>query len=73
MLREHGITPHNLPGRLARSEHHEALPIDDPQVRQPDITRAGDLLGWAPEVELRDGLQRTIAHYAQSLGLAAPN
>ena len=28
MLREHGITPHNLPGCLARAEHHEALPID---------------------------------------------
>jgi dTDP-glucose 4,6-dehydratase len=38
----------------------EALPIDDPQVRQPDITRARQLLGWEPEVELRDGLQRTI-------------
>jgi dTDP-glucose 4,6-dehydratase len=38
----------------------EALPIDDPQVRQPDITRAKQLLGWEPEVELRDGLQRTI-------------
>ena len=33
----------------------EALPVDDPQVRQPDITRARDLLGWEPEVELRDG------------------
>jgi len=38
----------------------EALPIDDPQVRQPDITRARQLLGWEPEVELREGLQRTI-------------
>jgi dTDP-glucose 4,6-dehydratase len=38
----------------------EALPVDDPQVRQPDITRAKQLLGWEPEVELRDGLQRTI-------------
>jgi dTDP-glucose 4,6-dehydratase len=38
----------------------EALPVDDPQVRQPDITRATQLLGWEPEVELRDGLQRTI-------------
>jgi dTDP-glucose 4,6-dehydratase len=38
----------------------EALPVDDPQVRQPDITRANQLLGWEPEVELRDGLQRTI-------------
>jgi dTDP-glucose 4,6-dehydratase len=38
----------------------EALPIDDPQVRQPDITRARQLLGWEPKVELRDGLRRTI-------------
>jgi dTDP-glucose 4,6-dehydratase len=38
----------------------EALPVDDPQVRQPDITRARQLLGWEPEVELRDGLMRTI-------------
>ena len=39
----------------------EALPIDDPQVRQPDITRARELLGWEPEVGLDDGLRRTIA------------
>jgi dTDP-glucose 4,6-dehydratase len=39
---------------------YEALPVDDPQVRQPDITRAKQLLGWEPEVELRDGLHRTI-------------
>jgi dTDP-glucose 4,6-dehydratase len=39
----------------------EALPADDPKVRQPDITRARDLLGWEPRVELRDGLERTIA------------
>jgi dTDP-glucose 4,6-dehydratase len=39
----------------------EALPVDDPQVRQPDITRAKQLLGWEPEVELDDGLRRTIA------------
>ena len=38
----------------------EALPIDDPQVRQPDITRAKQLLGWEPEVSLRDGLRMTI-------------
>ena len=39
---------------------YEALPTDDPQVRQPDISRARQLLGWEPEVELREGLQRTI-------------
>jgi dTDP-glucose 4,6-dehydratase len=39
---------------------HEALPVDDPQVRQPDITRARQLLGWEPEVELADGLRRML-------------
>jgi dTDP-glucose 4,6-dehydratase len=40
----------------------EALPADDPQVRQPDITLAREILGWSPEIELREGLERTIAH-----------
>jgi dTDP-glucose 4,6-dehydratase len=39
----------------------EALPVDDPQVRQPDITRARQLLGWEPEIALDDGLRRTLA------------
>jgi dTDP-glucose 4,6-dehydratase len=39
----------------------EALPVDDPQVRQPDITRAEQVLGWQPEVELDDGLKRLLA------------
>jgi len=39
---------------------YEALPTDDPQVRQPDITLAREVLGWEPKVELRDGLRRTI-------------
>src|SRR5881409_3431676 len=38
----------------------EALPVDDPQVRQPDITRARQLLGWEPKVQLEDGLRRMI-------------
>ena len=38
----------------------EALPVDDPQVRQPDITRAQQLLGWEPTVELEEGLTRTL-------------
>jgi dTDP-glucose 4,6-dehydratase len=38
----------------------EALPVDDPQVRQPDITLARKLLGWEPTVELREGLRRTL-------------
>jgi dTDP-glucose 4,6-dehydratase len=40
---------------------YEALPTDDPQVRRPDTTHARELLGWEPDVDLRDGLGRTIA------------
>ncbi|MDQ3893918.1 MAG: SDR family oxidoreductase [Actinomycetota bacterium] len=39
----------------------EALPVDDPQVRQPDITRAQEVLGWEPEVGLERGLARILA------------
>jgi dTDP-glucose 4,6-dehydratase len=38
----------------------EALPVDDPQVRQPDITRAREVLGWEPEVDLEQGLARML-------------
>src|SRR3954449_4338345 len=39
---------------------YEALPTDDPKVRQPDIALARQVLGWQPEIELRTGLARTI-------------
>jgi dTDP-glucose 4,6-dehydratase len=39
---------------------NEALPVDDPQVRQPDITRAKEILGWSPEIELEEGLSRML-------------
>jgi dTDP-glucose 4,6-dehydratase len=39
----------------------EALPVDDPQVRQPDITRVRQVLGWEPEVPLEEGLRRLSA------------
>jgi len=38
----------------------EALPVDDPQVRKPDITRARELLGWEPQVALEEGLKRLL-------------
>ena len=48
----------------------EALPVDDPQVRQPDITRARQLLGWEPEVPLDEGLRRTIESLGREPALA---
>jgi dTDP-glucose 4,6-dehydratase len=44
---------------------YEALPVDDPQVRQPDITRARQLLGWEPEVELEEGLRRMLPSFGR--------
>ncbi|MGH7770282.1 MAG: GDP-mannose 4,6-dehydratase, partial [Candidatus Binatia bacterium] len=41
------------------------LPQDDPQVRQPDISRARELLGWEPEVTLEEGLKKTIRYFRE--------
>jgi len=49
----------------------EALPVDDPKIRQPDISRARDLLGWEPEISVRDGLAKTIEHAVAQLGQPA--
>jgi UDP-glucuronate decarboxylase len=46
---------------------YRPLPQDDPRQRRPDITRAKELLGWAPKVRLRDGLVRTIEHFDAEL------
>ncbi len=45
------------------------LPEDDPKQRQPDIARAKKLLGWAPKVELREGLRRTVAYFEEQFQL----
>lgn len=47
---------------------HRALPVDDPRRRRPDITRAQQLLDWAPHVPLLDGLQRTIRYFSSVAG-----
>src|SRR5262249_11896839 len=44
---------------------HKDLPIDDPKVRQPDITRARKLLGWEPRVDLKQGLATTLANFRE--------
>jgi dTDP-glucose 4,6-dehydratase len=45
------------------------LPVDDPKIRQPDITRARSRLGWEPRVTLDEGLPRTLEYFKKKLGL----
>lgn len=46
---------------------HRPLPADDPKVRRPDIRLAKLLLGWEPQVELEDGLRKTIEYFRQAV------
>ena len=48
---------------------YQALPVDDPKVRQPDITRARALLQWEPRVSLDEGLASTIAYFRAKLAV----
>jgi dTDP-glucose 4,6-dehydratase len=48
---------------------YRPLPVDDPKVRQPDITRARKLLGWEPKVEFETGIVETIDYFKQRLSL----
>ena len=47
-------------------------PENDPSRRRPDLTRARELLGWEPVVELEDGMTRTVASIAEQVGVAVP-
>ena len=46
---------------------YKPLPIDDPRVRQPDITRAKEVLGWEPRVDFEEGIKITIDYFKESL------
>jgi dTDP-glucose 4,6-dehydratase len=56
-----------LTGTTAPVVYHD-LPVDDPKVRQPDITRARATLDWEPTVALVEGLQRTIEYFDRLVG-----
>lgn len=43
------------------------LPIDDPKVRKPDITRAKELIGWEPKIKREEGLKRTLDYFKKEL------
>jgi dTDP-glucose 4,6-dehydratase len=48
------------------------LPVDDPKVRQPDITRAKEVLGWEPRVDFEEGIKKTIEYFREALKRTAP-
>jgi dTDP-glucose 4,6-dehydratase len=48
---------------------YQDLPVDDPKVRQPDITKARTLLGWEPKVKLEQGLVKTIEYFKHKMGV----
>lgn len=47
----------------------QPLPVDDPKVRRPDISKAREVLGWEPRVSLDEGLQRTVRYFADRLAI----
>jgi len=62
--------------RLTQSQSKlifQPLPKDDPNRRCPDISRANDLLGWQPQIDLKEGLLRTIADFSQRLSIFNEN
>jgi dTDP-glucose 4,6-dehydratase len=69
-IREIADTIVRMTGSSSRIVYRE-LPVDDPKVRQPDITRARTLLGWEPRVALDEGLTETIAYFRTKLGATA--
>ena len=50
----------------------QGLPQDDPQVRQPDITKARNLLGWEPKVDLHEGLRLTLEYFRERVEVTEP-
>ena len=48
---------------------HKPLPVDDPKVRQPDITRARSVLGWEPKVDFDEGIKLTIDYFRGQIGV----
>ena len=56
--------------RITRTKstiEYKPLPVDDPKVRQPDITRAKEVLSWEPRVEFDEGIKKTVDYFKASL------
>lgn len=51
---------------------YQPLPKDDPQKRQPDITKAKEILGWEPQVDRAEGLKRTLEYFKEKIPVSTP-
>lgn len=65
-IKEFAETVVALTGSQSKITYHP-LPEDDPKQRQPDITRAREILGWEPKVKLADGLARTLEYFQRKV------
>ena len=61
-IREFGEEIIRITGTKSQIEN-KPLPVDDPKVRQPDITRARKVLGWEPRVDFDEGIKKTIDYF----------
>lgn len=66
-IKEFAAVVNELTGNPAGTVTKNLRTKDDPQIRQPDITKAQTILGWQPRVSLREGLERTIPWFRQEL------
>ncbi len=57
-----------ITGSKSKIVYHP-LPVDDPKVRQPDISKARQVLSWSPKVTLREGIEKTIPYFRQKMSL----
>ncbi len=60
----------HITGSHSRIIHHP-LPVDDPRVRQPDITKARKILDWKPKIGLREGIRKTVPYFQEKAAKAA--
>ena len=66
-VKEFAETVNRLTGNTAGIIYKDMRTQDDPQVRQPDISKANTILGWEPEVDLEEGLRRTLPWFREQL------
>ena len=66
-IKEFGEEIIRITGTKAQLEY-KPLPVDDPKVRQPDITRAKTILGWEPKVDFDEGIRKTIEYFRGEVG-----